>query len=385
VTRHSLGRTAALMLAASSLLAACGGGSSSTSAAPSAAATTEATSSASSAPAASAPVSSSPEAGVPGPLADAATVRFGVFPNVTHAPGLVELADNGPLRKLLPNADIQVSSFTSGTKAVEAMFSDAIDITFVGPNPAINAYAQSKGTAVRVIAGSTSGGAFLVVKPDINSAADLKGKTIASPSLGNTQDVALRSWLKGQGISTDTAGGGDVSIAPQDNAQTLDTFVDGTIQGAWVPEPWATRLIQEGGGKVLVDERDLWPNGRYVTTQLMVATKFLDANPEVVKRILLATVQAVDFVNAHPAEAQQIVNGEIEKWATKKLSDQLLTTSWGNLTFTVDPIASSLQKSADDAVALGLLKDPGDLKGLYDLGPLNQILDALDEPEVKGL
>jgi len=223
------------------------------------------------------------------------------------------------------------------------------------------------------------------VKPDITSAADLKGKTLASPSLGNTQDVALRAWLKGQGLNTDTAGGGDVSITPQDNSQTLETFVAGTIQGAWVPEPWATRLIKEGGGKVLVDERDLWPAGKYVTTHLMVSTDFLNANPEVVKRILLATVQSVDFVNDHPAEAQQIVNAEIEKWTTKKLPEDLLKTSWGNLTFTVDPIASSLQKSADDAISLGLLKDPGDLRGLYDLGPLNQILDALDEPEVKGL
>jgi NitT/TauT family transport system substrate-binding protein len=265
------------------------------------------------------------------------------------------------------------------------MFSDAIDITFVGPNPAINAYAQSKGEAVRVISGSTSGGAFLVVKPSITSAADLKGKTLATPSLGNTQDVALRAWLKSQGLSSDTAGGGDVSITPQDNAQTLDTFVAGTIDGAWVPEPWATRLIKEGGGKVLVDERDLWPDGKYVTTQLMVATKYLQANPEVVRRILLATIQAVDFVNQHPAEAQQIVNAEIEKWATKKLSEDVLRASWGNLTFTVDPIASSLRKSADDAVSLGLLDDPGDLKGLYDLGPLNDLLKALGRPEVNGL
>ena len=375
MTRHSIGRTAALIIAVSSLLAACSGSGASTPAA----------TTASSAPGASSPDSSSTSgAGVPGPLDDKVTVRFGVFPNVTHAPGLVELADNGPLRKLLPNADIEVQSFSSGTKAVEAMFSDAIDITFVGPNPAINAYAQSNGSAVRVISGSTSGGAFLVVKPDITSAAGLKGKTLATPSLGNTQDVALRAWLKSQGLTTDTAGGGDVSITPQDNAVTLDAFVAGTIDGGWVPEPWATRLIKEGGGKVLVDERDLWPDGKYVTTQLMVATKYLDANPEVIKRILLATVQSVDFVNENPDQAQQIVNAEIEKWTTKKLSDDLLKTSWGNLTFTVDPIASSLQKSAQDAESLGLLKDPGDLTGLYDLDPLNELLRALGKPEVKG-
>ncbi len=383
MTRSTLGRTASLLIAASALLAACSGAGAAVSAAGDATMPGPSTAG-SGGPGAAAP-DSSPALGVPGPLGDAVTINLGVFPNVTHAPGLVATADGGPLRQLMPNATISVQSFSSGTKAVESMFSGATDITFVGPNPAINAYAQSKGEAVRVISGSTSGGAFLVVKPAITGAADLKGRTLATPSLGNTQDVALRAWLKAQGLTSDTAGGGDVSITPQDNAQTLDTFVAGTIDGAWVPEPWATRLIQEGGGKVLVDERDLWPDGKYVTTQLMVSTPFLQANPEVVKRVLLATVRSVDFVNDHPAEAQQIVNGEIEKWTTKKLSDDLLTASWGNLTFTVDPIASSLQRSAEDATSLGLLEDPGDLKGLYDLDPLNELLKALGKPEVKGL
>ena len=323
--------------------------------------------------------------GVPGPLTDPVTVRIGVFPNITHAPGLVALADGGTLSKLLPNATIVVQSFNSGTKASEALFADAIDITFVGPNPAINAYVQSNGEAVRVISGSTSGGAYLVVRKEINTAQDLKGKKIASPSLGNTQDVALRAWLKGQGLATDTAGGGDVSVVPQDNAQSLDTFIDGTIDGAWVPEPWATRLIQEGGAKVLVDERDLWPDGKYVTTHLMVATKYLQANPEVVKRILLATIQAVDEVNDDAATAQTTVNAEIEKFTTKAIGTQLLQTAWGNLTFTVDPIASSLKKSADDAHSLELLDDPGDLTGLYDLTLLNELLKGLGRPEVRGL
>ncbi len=319
------------------------------------------------------------------PLTDAVTVRFGVFPNITHAPGLVALADDGPLKKLLPNADIQVKQFSSGTPASEAILSDALDITYIGPNPAINMFAKTNGEAVRVISGSTSGGAFLVVKPDITSAADLKGKKIATPGLGNTQDVALRSWLKQQGLTTDTAGGGDVSVVPQDNAQTLETFQAGTIDGAWVPEPWATRLIQEAGAKVLVDERDLWPDGKYVTTHLLVATKFLEANPEVVKRILLANLQAIDEVNADPAAAQATVNDQIEKLTSKKLGTDLLSAAWKNLTFTADPIASSLQKSATDAEAIGLLKDPGDLSKLYDLTLLNEVLQSQGQPPVKGL
>ena len=354
MTRTHVGRLAALALAAATVVAACGGTGSS-----------------------AAPATASADA--------APTVRFGVFPNITHAPGLVMLADGGPLAKALPNATIKVESFNSGTKAVEAMFSDAIDITFVGPNPAINAYAQSKGEAVRVIAGSTSGGAFLVVRPEINSPADLKGKKIATPSLGNTQDVALRAWLKDQGFTTDTAGGGDVSVVPQENAQTLETFIAGTIDGAWVPEPWATRLVKEGGAKVLVDEGSLWPNGKYVTTQLMVSTKWLAANPAMAKTIIETLIATIDQVNADPAAAQKTVNAEIKKWTSKQLKDEILTAAWGNLTFTIDPIASSLATSAADAQALGLLKDPGDLKGLYDLTILNGILKAQGKPEVSGL
>lgn len=383
MTRHSLGRTAALLIAAGALVAACSSGGASPAATTSSAPGTSAPAASAETPSEAA--SSSPEANVPGPLEDAVKVRFGVFPNVTHAPGLVALADGGQLKQLLPNATIEVTPFNSGTSASEALFADAIDITFIGPNPAINAYAKSNGEAVRLISGSTSGGAFLVVRDTINSAEDLRGKSIATPSLGNTQDVALRSWLKDQGLSTDAAGGGDVHVVPQDNSQTLETFIAGTIDGAWVPEPWASRLIQDAGAKVLVDERDLWPDGKYVTTHLLVATKYLDANPEVIKRIVLALSQAVDYVNENPAEAQTIVNNEIEKFTTKKVGEDLLKAAWGNLTFTVDPIASSLQKSADDAIDLGLLKDPGDLSGLYDLDALNEVLKALGKPEVNGL
>ncbi len=217
------------------------------------------------------------------------------------------------------NVTLETSTFSTGTEASEALFADAIDMTYIGPNPAINAYAKSNGEAVRVISGATSGGAFLVVKPEINSVEDLKGKTLATPSLGNTQDVALRSWLKENGLETDEAGGGDVSIAPQENSQTLQTFVSGDIDGAWVPEPWATRLIQEGGGKVLVDERDLWPEGQYVTTHIMVATKFLEDHPDVVQQFLEGQVAANEFVNANSDEAKTLTNDEIGKITGKPL------------------------------------------------------------------
>ncbi|MBU1493649.1 MAG: ABC transporter substrate-binding protein, partial [Actinobacteria bacterium] len=215
----------------------------------------------------------------------------------------------------------------------------------------------------------------------IQSIADLRGTTISTPALGNTQDVALRAWLAEQGFEASLEGGGDVSIAPQDNAQTLETFRSGEIQGAWVPEPWATRLVLEGGGHVLIDERDLWPGGQFVTTHLVVSTTFLDAHPDLVMAILRGLIRAQDLIASDPLEAQQVVNRTIEEITGRALPDEVISGAWANLTFTLDPIASSLAESAADAVAAGLL-EPVDLDGIYDLSLLNELLRAGGEPEV---
>ena len=190
-----------------------------------------------------------------------AVLRLGYYPNLTHATAIVGVDQGIFAKDLGSKVQLKTSTFTAGPEEVTALFADALDAAYMGPNPAINAYIKSRGQAVRIISGATSGGAFLVVKKSINSAADLKGKTIAAPQLGNTQDVALRNWLKSKGLRTTTAGGGDVKILDQDNATSLDTFKQGQIDGAWVPEPWASRLVVEGGAKVLVVERDLWPGG----------------------------------------------------------------------------------------------------------------------------
>jgi sulfonate transport system substrate-binding protein len=310
------------------------------------------------------------------------TLRLGYFPNITHATALVGVEKGIFADKLGPNVTLETSTYNAGPAAIEALFADAIDATYIGPNPAINGYAQSNGEALRIISGATSGGASLVVRPDINSPADLKGKTIASPQLGNTQDVALRTWLKNNGLSSDSSGGGDVSVKPQDNAATLDAFKQDQVQGAWVPEPWATRLVQEGGGKVLVDEKTLWPQGQFVTTHLIVSTKFLKDHPDVVQGLLGGQVAANDYVNKNPADAQKAANDQIAKITQKRLADGVIAAAWKNLTFTDDPIASSLKTSADNAIALELLK-PVDLSGIYDLGPLNQVLGATGEPAVQ--
>ncbi|NCY17289.1 MAG: ABC transporter substrate-binding protein [Actinobacteria bacterium] len=302
-------------------------------------------------------------------------IRLGYFPNLTHATAIVGV-ENGIFASKLGDDTLETSLFSAGPAAVEALFSGALDATYIGPNPTITAYAKSNGDAVRVISGATSAGAALVVSSDINSAADLKGKKVASPQLSGTQDVALRWWLKENGLKTDPQGGGDVSIVPQDNAATLEAFKSGSIAGAWVPEPWATRLVQEGGGKVLVDERSLWPGGQFVTTQLVVRTEFLNKHPDAVRRLIEGQVAANEFVNANPEQSQKIVNDAITTYTGKGIAPGVISAAWKNLTFTDDPYSSTLIESADHAVGVGLLEPVRNLKGLYNLSILNSVLEA---------
>jgi len=313
--------------------------------------------------------------------AAAVTVRLGYFPNITHASAITGV-EKGFFAQALGTNKLETSTFNAGPAAVEALFSEAIDAAYLGPNPAINAYAKSQGAAIRIISGATSGGASLVVKPEIDGPAALKAKKLASSQLGGTQDVALRNWLASNGLKTDPQGGGDVSIVPQENAQTLETFRSGDIDGAWVPEPWATRLVQEGGGKVLVDERTLWPEGKFVTTHLVVRTKFLREHPDAVRRLLEGQVKANDFVNKNTADSQAAVNAGIEKISGKKLSAAVIQGAWPNMTFTNDPIASSLRASADHAKTVRLLGAVS-LTGIYDLRLLNGVLRAAHEEQVR--
>lgn len=308
------------------------------------------------------------------------TVRLGYFPNITHATAIAGV-ERGIFAEALGPNRLETQTFNAGPAAVEALLSGAIDATYIGPNPAINAYVKSGGKAVRIISGATSGGAALVVKPGITTPAQLKGKKLATPQLGNTQDVALRYWLSQQGLKTDPQGGGDVSIVPQENAQTLETFKAGAIDGAWLPEPWSTRLVREAGAHVLVDEATLWPGGRFVTTHLLVRTEFLEQHPAAVRALLRGQVEANDFVNGDPATAQRVVNDVIARITGKRLADPVIAAAWEHLTFTNDPVASSLRASAKHAEAVGLL-DRVDLDGIYDLRPLNEVLRAAGQPEV---
>ncbi len=307
----------------------------------------------------------------------ATTLRLGYFANVTHA-GPVYGVASGVYQAKLGATRLKTQTFNAGPAAVEALFAGAVDAAYLGPGPAVNAFLKSKGDVV-LVAGATSGGASLVVKQGITDATQLKGKRIADPQTGGTQDIALRSYLSGHGFKEDKQGAGDVTIVAQENAQTLDLFKAGSIDGAWVPEPWASRLVLEGGGSVLVDEKSLWPQGRFVTTNLLVRKAFLTQHPQTVKALLEAQVEADRQIKADPAKAQTVVNAALKDLTGKSLKPAVIARAFSQIEVTEDPLASTLKTAADHAFATGLVK-AGDLKGIYDLTLLREVLGrAVDD------
>lgn len=320
----------------------------------------------------------------PNDAPEATTLRLGYFPNLTHAQAIVGLSRGTFTEELGTGVRLDTKVFNAGPSAIEALFAGEIDATYIGPNPAINGYVRSEGKALRIIAGAASGGAMFVVRPEsgISNPSDLAGKKIGSPQLGNTQDVALRSYLLDHGLASRESGG-NVTVVPAANPDILTLFRKGEIDGAWVPEPWATRLVQEAGGKVFLDERQLWPNGDFVTTHLIVRTEFLDKNPRLIGRLLAAHVDTTRWINANPVEARRLVNEGIRNITTAALPDAVFEAAWQNLRFTYDPIVPSLKKSAADAFRLGFAgRTEPDLSGIYVLTPLNSVLRSQGLSEV---
>ena len=314
----------------------------------------------------------------PASLGPADELKLGYFGNITHAPALVGV-NQGFIEKNLDGTKLSTQVFNAGPAAIEALNAGAIDATYIGPNPAINSFVKSKGESISIIAGAASGGAQLVVKPGIKTAADLKGKTLASPQLGGTQDVALRAWLGKQGYKTNTDGSGDVAINPTENAQTLKLFQNGKLDGAWLPEPWASRLVLQAGAKVLVDEKDLWDGsqtgkpGEFPTTILIVNKKFAAEHPQTVEGLLKGHVAAVKWLNDTPAaEKATQVNAALKEAAGKALPQDVIDRSLQNITFTVDPLAGAFPKLLQDGVDAGTTKQ-ADINGIFDLTVLNGV------------
>lgn len=284
---------------------------------------------------------------------------------------------NGWFEKAMgPQVKIDWKSFNAGPSAIEALFSGAIDMTYIGPNPAINGYVRSNGQALRTIAGATSGGAALVVRQDsgISKPEDFHGKRVASPQMGNTQDVALRAWLKNHGMKTQDKGG-DVQVIPVANPDQLTLFLKKQLDAAWAPEPWASRLVHEANGRVFLDERDLWPNGQFVTAQLIVSTKFLNEHPDLVKNWLRAHVELTEWIKAHLGDAKPLLNQQIQKETGKAISTEVLNDSFSRLEVTYDPLRTAFAKAAQSAYEAGFLgRQMPDLSNMYDLKLLNEVL-----------
>ncbi|MFI1962815.1 aliphatic sulfonate ABC transporter substrate-binding protein [Streptomyces pathocidini] len=309
------------------------------------------------------------------------TVKIGYFPNLTHATALVG-DQEGIIQKELGGTKLRSATFNAGPSEIEALNSGSIDIGWIGPSPAINGYAKSNGEALRIIGGSASGGVKLVVNPEkIKSLDDVRGKRIATPQLGNTQDVAFLNWIAEKGWKVDAQSGeGDVSVVRTDNKVTPGAYRSGSVDGAWVPEPTAAKLVAEGG-KVLLDESTLWPDKKFVITNLIVSQSFLKEHPDVVEAVLRGSVKTNRWIEDNPEKARASANAALKKLSGKALPPEVLDPAWESIQTTDDPLAATLNTEAAHAVKAGLLEKP-DLKGIYDLTLLNKVLKDEGRPEV---
>ncbi len=309
----------------------------------------------------------------------AAELRLGYFPNITHAPALIG-DTKGFFAQELGSTKLTPQQFNAGPDEVAALLGGSLDAGFIGSSPAINAFAKSNGQAIRLVAGSTSGGAQLVTTPDITTPEQLKGKIVATPQAGNTQDVALKKWLKDNKLEIGE-GPDKVTVQNLDNPRTLDLYKTGGIAGGWLPEPWSSRLV-EAGAKVLVDEKSLWPGGQFPTTVLIVRTEYLQQHPDTIEALLRGEQKAIDFAAADPAGAKTATNDAIKKFTGSSLSATVLDRAFSELSFSSDPLAATFPQLSKDSVTAGAQPKETNLSGFVDLTALNKVRQAAGQPAV---
>ena len=319
-----------------------------------------------------------------GGSAQKVTLRLGFLENITHATALVGVKQGFFTKNLGKNVTLKLYPFSSGTQEATALLAGQLDAAYVGPNPTIKAWTTSNGQLIKVISGAASGGAELVVSKKITAAAQLKGQKLASPSLGNTQDVALRYWLKQQGLSTTSTGGGDVPITPiSPNSDAVLAFEAGKIAGGWEPAPYDAQMIA-AGGHALVNEASLWPSGQFITTNLVATQSFIAQHPTVISDLLKGQIEASSFIASSKSAAETAANAELASLTGKSLKPDILAAAFAQVTFSNDPIASSLITDAAHAASVGLLSPVKNLSAIYDLGPLNKLLTADGQSQVSS-
>ena len=293
--------------------------------------------------------------------AEPVVVRIGHFPNVTHAQGVIAHRTGWFEQRLGSDVKIQWFVYNAGPSAMEAIFANSIDLTYVGPSPAMNAYSNTRGDEVRILAGAANGGAALVVQPDgrIKVPGDFRGKKVATPQLGNTQDVECRAWLTQQGF-TITQLGGDVTVLPTANPDQLNLFKDQKVDAVWTVEPWVSRLEREANAKVFVDQHET------VTTVLVASTKFLREHRDLAKKIVAAHAELTEWIQKNPAEAQKILREELTAETTRPIPAELIAQAWQRLDFTTQIAEPALNKFVKDAQAAGFMRGAPDLGRLIE-------------------
>ena len=293
-------------------------------------------------------------------------IRFGHFPNITHAQGVIAHAlsrqGRGWFEKRLgPNVEIQWFTYNAGPSAMEAIFAGSLDITYVGPSPALNAYLKSNGEEIRVISGAANAGAALVVKADspIKTPADFRGKKIATPQLGNTQDISCRAWLTEGGLKI-TQLGGDVQVIPTQNPDQLGLFRGKKVDAVWTVEPWLSRLEQEASGKVIVEEKEV------ATTVLVSSVKFLSEQPDLAKKFAQAHAELTDWIVKNPEEAQRLIKAELLEETKSDMTPQVIASAWKRIVFTADTPRPAVEKFMQNSVRAGFIKTAPDLSKLFE-------------------
>jgi NitT/TauT family transport system substrate-binding protein len=305
-----------------------------------------------------------------------AILRIGYFPILNHAQAVIGLAKGDFQKAVGKEIAIKPEVFGSGPPLIEALFANQIDLAYVGPNPTINGYVVSDGKALKIISGASSGGTVFVVRNDsgIKSIKDFGNKRFATPQVGNTQDVALRKYLLQNGYKTNDEGG-NVEVISAQISDIFTLMLTKQIDGAWVPEPWGTKLVKEANGRIFLDERVLWPQGKYITANIIARTDYLRDNPETVKKFLGAHIDETNWISSHKSEAMDIFNGQLKALTGHIMNPDELKQAWSRIEFTYDPLKPTLLKSANDSLKIGFLRTPPNLTGIYDLTLLNTVLE----------